>query len=373
MTRSITRRGFTLVELLVVIAIIGILVGLLLPAVQAAREAARRMQCSNHLKQWGLSLHNYESAFKALPSRRGGTQGIDAARSNVGRMSPYMALLPYIEAGALYNNIQGANPPGGGTMWDNWNPLWRDVPSYAKCPSDANVNLSTPPGKSNYSFCMGDTVQGVREDNNPRGVFGANTWDWNQPFNPANNRPSYVKFGQISDGLSNTLAISERKCSDSSRRDGSGGATAASLKGVPFTEAIAVGVAGVINSPNLCRTRTDGQYWAQGTMVQFTSGAGWSDGQPVYIGFNTVLPPNGPSCADDTDAWGDQNHLILPPTSNHTGGVNAARVDGSVSFISNAIDSGNTGVVQPKGGQSNYGVWGALGSKSGGETVASQD
>ena len=98
--------GFTLVELLVVIAIIGVLVGLLLPAVQAAREAARRMQCSNNLKQLGLSAHNYESAYKRLPSAGQGTNyATTPASTTIGRQSVFTAILPYIEQGNTYGNL----------------------------------------------------------------------------------------------------------------------------------------------------------------------------------------------------------------------------------------------------------------------------
>ena len=102
------RSGFTLVELLVVIAIIGVLVGLLLPAVQAAREAARRMQCSNNLKQIGLALHNYESAYKVLPFGKGASY---LGAPVYARWSQHAMILPYLEQSALYNTIDFRFPP----------------------------------------------------------------------------------------------------------------------------------------------------------------------------------------------------------------------------------------------------------------------
>lgn len=102
------RGGFTLVELLVVIAIIGVLVGLLLPAVQAAREAARRMSCSNNLKQLGLALLNYEDVSKSFPSRSSGTQ--TGPISNGGRRSGIIGLLPFLEQQSFVNNINSGDP-----------------------------------------------------------------------------------------------------------------------------------------------------------------------------------------------------------------------------------------------------------------------
>jgi prepilin-type processing-associated H-X9-DG protein len=98
----------------------------------------------------------------------------------------------------------------------------------------------------------------------------------------------------------------------------------------------------------------------------------WQDAQPMYVAFNTVLPPNAPACADGGN-WGDSNHLVIPPASRHPGGVNGSMSDGSVRFFSETIDAGNLSVFQPPYGASNYGVWGALGSKAGGETVQLTD
>jgi len=116
------RKGFTLIELLVVIAIIAILIALLLPAVQQAREAARRTQCKNNLKQLGLALHNYHDVYGRFIYRKGGTAGNPG---NANRLSGFMGLMPYIEQGPLFNTVAagggtGNQPPGGPVGWTGW-------------------------------------------------------------------------------------------------------------------------------------------------------------------------------------------------------------------------------------------------------------
>src|SRR5687768_12322516 len=109
------RRAFTLIELLVVIAIIAVLIALLLPAVQQAREAARRTQCKNNLKQLGLAIHNYHDTYTRLPIQRGGTDGAAAETNNKLEMSAFVGLLPYIEQAPLFNQISS---PGNKTRPD---------------------------------------------------------------------------------------------------------------------------------------------------------------------------------------------------------------------------------------------------------------
>jgi prepilin-type N-terminal cleavage/methylation domain-containing protein/prepilin-type processing-associated H-X9-DG protein len=364
--------GFTLVELLVVIAIIGVLVGLLLPAVQAAREAARRMQCSNNLKQLGLAAHNYESAFKFFPYRQGGTAG-DAWMSNSLRRSGFISILPFIEGGNQFNMVQGGDPangipPGGPRGWEGWpgGPLagWNTSPSFMKCPSDPGVNESIR--SNSYSMCLGGdgtaigwTQWGDTSINQGRNISGIFMYI------------NHAKHGDIADGTSNTLMYSERLIHRQPYPSAEGNPATVALT-VPFKETVAM-VPGIEFNPMLCRTAAVGQFLAIGTRHQGNGGKFWHDGHPLYVGFNTILPPNSPSCSS-VISWGDGAPAILPPTSEHTGGVNACRADGSVAFFSNGIDSGNLSIpAQQAIGTSPYGVWGALGTKAGREVVTNVD
>lgn len=353
--KRLHRQGFTLVELLVVIAIIGVMVGLLLPAVQAAREAARRMTCGNNLKQLALAYHNYESTYKMLPARKGGTgDGTDALPGNANRLAVgFMGILPFVEQGAMWDRIQAGDlanniPPGGPRAWNGWAP-WDNSPPMFRCPSDPG-NIAG--GRRNsYSMSVGDQATAVRDAQSVRGLF-------------ANSRQT--KFGDISDGLSNTVMASERLIQTLNNTGVVVGANQGeTVLGNAFLD-------GAHLTPSICRTTVAGKFYIAGTSVWSRSGMSWQDGQPVYVGFNTILPPNGPSCINSGE-HGDQANVVLPPTSRHPGGVQVALADASVSFISDSIDTGDLSAQLPSdgivAGYSPYGVWGALGSKNGGESV----
>jgi prepilin-type N-terminal cleavage/methylation domain-containing protein/prepilin-type processing-associated H-X9-DG protein len=354
------RRAFTLVELLVVIAIIGILVGLLLPAVQAAREAARRMQCSNNLKQLGLALHNYHDSFKSFPYRSGGTDGSSGAglaNSNRGRLSGWIPLLGFIEGSAQFSLIRqgdASNPPQGPNSWAGWGP-WNTSPSFMRCPSDNGFNNATR--TNSYAMSAGDAVEGLTNgiSGQARGIFS-----------PRPGRITY-RFRDVVDGTSNTIAYSERLCQQKGSFRGQNPSTVQAEQ-VEHIMGTHTRVSGLINTPSLCRTVSDGRFFIAGSLIQQRFGIAWQDAQPMYNSFNTVLGPNSPSCADG-GSFGDSTHLVIPPASRHTGGVNAAMADGSVQFFSNSIDTGNLNARQTLNGRSQYGVWGALGSKDGNEVV----
>lgn len=247
---SFWRRAFTLVELLVVIAIIGILVALLLPAVQAAREAARRMQCSNNLKQLGLALHNYHDTYKVFPCNGfqfGGTAISPVAWTDSSKGSQLVKLLPFMEQTPLWNQIRfsGRNPPINGANPNNteWQSnlatgqmVWSVRIDGLMCPSyqqfsgwqwdDQNARAF-----SCYGFSLGnqqmDSLNGSCTAFNPppspgpnntvRGgnMFGTGPVGHGNTVNPAevsgpfSRGPWAAKIAQINDGTSNVIAIGE--------------------------------------------------------------------------------------------------------------------------------------------------------------------
>ncbi len=363
------RRGFTLVELLVVIAIIGILIALLLPAVQAAREAARRSQCTNNLKQLGLALHNYHDTYGCFPFRKGGTAACttistgygNRRNGNCNRLSGFIPLLPYLEQTPMYEQIRSGEPaqsisPGGPAGWEGW-PVWENSPDVLLCPSDNGYPDNRGPYNS-YAFSIGDQVASVRDATDVRGLFAYSR---------------VVRIADILDGTSNTVAMSERVCHARlpDNWDGSGNALTVGPRQVEHVQGQAVGIGGLVASPIVCRSAavTDGRYFQAGMRVISPFGRRWTDGQPTIVAFNTVLPPNSPACAEDTTTWRDQVNVVIPPSSRHPGGVNVLLADGSVRFISDTIDTGNLAAQQAASGPSVYGVWGALGSKAGGDAV----
>ncbi|MCA8997198.1 MAG: DUF1559 domain-containing protein [Planctomycetaceae bacterium] len=349
--------GFTLIELLVVIAIIAILIALLLPAVQQAREAARRTQCKNNLKQLGLALHNYHDVYGKFVFGKGGTGWVSADSGNWGRLGGLVPLLPYLDQAPLYNQIQGGGtstsfngstnyPPGGPEPWKtNYRP-WRTQTPALICPSDSQPTQGGGAGRSaiaktNYGFSNGDSIQGSQNAQENRGVF-------------AHSRCYGVS--DITDGSSNTILMGELVRSIGTENVLGGTAI----------------VTGTDTNPSLCLGAidpNDNLVFASGTTTRGWAGDRWCDSNVSMTGINTVLPPNSPRCSNDTwdGRWG-----IYSSQSRHVGGVQVVMGDGAVKFISENIDSGDKTASDPgtaSGRKSPYGVWGALGTRASNETV----
>ena len=328
MPRKLTKRvGFTLIELLVVIAIIAILIALLLPAVQQAREAARRSQCKNNLKQYGIALHSYHESAKMFP--KGCFQISGYGAFDWRNHSATTNLLPYLDQKALYQTYQGyvykpnaqQDAVAGGT-YTIANAA--QLPLF-QCPSD------TPPangdGASAYVYCEG-TQHG----------WSGTASDQNGMFNMA----VTVRISDILDGSSSTIAMSENTVAGnlSGTIDYAQVKTAAALPG-GFSPAFP--------------TKASVDAWAatcnaSGTNTNL-SGRFWHRGLHGLSLFNTLLTPNAKSYNCDTNCGGCDTDApaMIAARSRHTGGVHVLMGDGVVRLVNNTID---------------YNTWWSIGSRN---------
>ena len=401
-----SKSGFTLVELLVVIAIIGVLVGLLLPAVQAAREAARRMSCSNNFKQIGLGLHNYHAAYDQLPTQMTGTKpgtgtvnaffGDPPAQShNRLELSWLVGLTPFIEQQALWEQISNPfNDPlgngvfaamgpcpmkgltgGGGHATTQYDPWLTEVPSF-RCPSDPGTGLPAQ-GRTNYGACIGDSHFRANEgalDNN------GNTDSTRSTGVRAACRGVFVsrkamKFRDVLDGLANTICSGEI-ITDLGDLDVRGHAKQSTMNGTDGGNPM-YNAGGAVS----CRTLIDParpQFWLNAVNGVGSSeqrrGYKWALGRPMYGSVNTILPPNSEICMSNT-YHGSSG--IFPPSSRHQGGCHVLMTDGAVKFVTSSIEAGDSNSAQvyeggpiAQGAQSPFGLWGALGTRASKETIS---
>jgi len=293
-------RGFTLIELLVVIAIIAVLIALLLPAVQQAREAARRTQCKNNLKQFGLAIHNYHDVVNVFPSSMNFLPGTCCTTAGVGAL---VFLLPYMDQAPLYNSINTNSPPVG---WNspvqctgaNGSRYFEVRPPGFGCPSDSSVIIQ-PNGFASGSYGLSDGAQFHDHYNGcapyPGNVFGTGSSDLSGDNNPVNISGMHsrgavlLRFRDVTDGLSNTILMGEirSECSDHAQEG-----------------------------------------WANTNTNWFSTTA--------PVNFNTCpnTPGYGASGCNNVSAW----NTSMGFKSRHVGGAHILLGDGSVRFVSETID-----------------------------------
>ncbi|MDR1479676.1 MAG: DUF1559 domain-containing protein, partial [Planctomycetaceae bacterium] len=369
--------AFTLVELLVVIAIIGVLIALLLPAVQAAREAARRTQCLNKVKQLSLGCHVHHDSYGSLMSGYGNVINA-ASNTRIDRWSGLVLLLPFIEQTALYSRFMTeASGSGAPSSFDPPATSPRRVAVNAfVCPADTNKPASPYNliARTNYRMCGGDSpfsfLNYTRVDtiNNGLGHPYFTNVQW---MRGCFGYCTEYTLDSISDGTSNTLLYSER-------------ATSANINGV--LRIVETGLANFNNNAPWVGTNENASVNRRSECINSRNGSlyknpltgvtypgsydgslGWNytDGYYLHSFFYTVISPNGPSCYYRTN----RDLGIITPTSNHSDGVTVGLADGSVRFINDAIDIGTGDAANRDKSSSVYGVWGALGSRSAGESV----
>ncbi|MDR1270437.1 MAG: DUF1559 domain-containing protein [Planctomycetaceae bacterium] len=400
--------GFTLVELLVVIAIIGVLIALLLPAVQAAREAARRSQCSNNLKQLALACHNKHDIAKHFPSA--GVQkeyyqdnlnstgiGLTSGKLYCHRFGWVTVILPFIEQNALAQivdaNAKGELKDTTGTVnvMSPWAASYQDGLLFGAkiepllCPSDPEIRTAPTDGiecqPTSYRGCLGDQRYDVGE------LLSGTPTSAALPLPSATNNYIYncrgifargdicpVDISSVSDGTSNTIMFSEMAIAPFGSTN--------SVNPTTIRGGFADNDGAITKTPSICYARRNGKnFTGNGTVNSggstASSGRRWADSQPGYTGFYAILSPNSPSCSSNTDS--NSNQLLTSANSYHSGGVNVTMADGGVRFVSETIETKNldkfasgdatqTNVIEVST-PSIYGIWGALGTRNGNESV----
>ncbi len=325
MSRIKFRQAFTLVEVLVVIVCIGVLLGLLLPATRTAGEAARRMACGNNFKQIGLALHNYHAAYNRLPAMLNGTDGSDDERkSNMGRLSAFVPLAPFVESSDLWERI--SNPDGsqypamGAAPWIEVYRPWTEQVSTYRCPSDPSEGK--PFGRSNYAVCLGDLARNIHHTSTRRGVFAGKL---------------VTAFGDLKDGTANTIMAGEIcTMSGSGDRD---------IRGQWVTL-----TADILENPRSAwQDQIDPErprFYKKGAPVSpLGRGSRWADGAAPFTAVQTIFPPNMANAATSTDEASDG---IYSMSSFHQGGCHVLMGDGAVKFITDSIEAGDQTAPVPQ-------------------------
>ncbi|MEO1524388.1 MAG: DUF1559 domain-containing protein [Planctomycetota bacterium] len=341
---------FSLRDLLVGVTVICVAFALLMPVIQAAREASRRMSCSNDFKQIGLAIHNYHSAFKHLPSGMSGTE------ANEHRLSGLIALTPFLEASVRWETIMNPQTFGGVTFpsmgpvpWDTRYSPWCENVGTLRCPSDDKVGTSL--GRTNYAFCVADQIIGLYDAPSKDGTRGM--------FAPGH----YVRFRDTTDGLSNTIMMAEIGTED--------GRSVRGQFSLGHSKTLA-------DSPAKCVSQLDPrepeQFASDVTLSNLGRGGAYADGAGGYSLVHAILPPNAPSCAIGNQA---PYEGVFSAGSYHLGGCHVLMGDGAVVFVTDSIEAGSAEKSSPRdisaltGSElrSPYGLWGALGTRAAEEII----
>ncbi|WP_165228621.1 DUF1559 domain-containing protein [Aquisphaera insulae] len=356
-----SRSGFTLIELLVVIAIIAVLIALLLPAVQSAREAARRAQCVNNLKQIGLAMHNYHTANNSFP------MGVSATINPLSGGNPCInwmgwsaqgLLLSYIEAGPLYNAINFAMDPVNSPTYPFNSTVTTTRLAAFLCPSDGNAGRAYLNSYYASEGTMSASYGSIDQNNCHAGVDAPGLFTYSYAYGLQN----------CQDGSSNTVAFSEGVVGNGN------GLTQAYTSGVNVASGNAL--QDVWQSVTL-GTQAPGTYITQlqacnlafqtavnNNGLSASRGKLWAWGAENESLFNTIVPPSSnqyqwTSCrfGCNTCGWDSADHAnITNANSFHPGGANVLFADGSVKFIKSSIS---------------FPTWWSLGTKSNGEVISS--
>lgn len=351
------RKGFTLIELLVVIAIIAVLIALLLPAVQAAREAARRTQCVNNLKQIGLALHNYHQTNDTFPPGGVCAQAATGCSYSWNGHSAQGMMLPFLEQTAVYNAINFSFVPwsGGGLNSDpNSTARYSTINAFL-CPSDQNAQSSSD-RRNSYLASQG-TTPAAGYNTTATGLFSVST---------------VYGIRDCIDGTSNTVAYAEKLTGSTGGSTGIGpgyrgngvngaspAAAQASFPNVPLGDAYQ-SPSTVLGDFASCTTTFQGLMTGSPNLID-NEGQFWIVGATAFSMFNTLVPPNSNqykwgSCRSGCNTCSPDGSSYINASSNHPGGVNTLMADGSVKFIKATIA---------------LNIWWSLGTKASNEVISS--
>lgn len=339
---------YRLRDIFVVMFVIAVLLAVLLPRIQRLREDSRRASCANNLKNLGLAIHNYHSAYRQSPSAMAGTAANEYRLSGLVALTPFLGEIPLWEeisnpftAGALQFPAMGPSPTNQSY------PPWSKQIWLLQCPTDAKLDRVSNPGFANtsYTFCIGDSVSNIhlsKSKNQSRGMFSPR---------------GVITFRDVIDGLSHTIMAAEIGNARGRHKQGQ-----FTVNSPPA----------ILNRPIDCIKTLDPKspkfYLADETLSALGRGGNWADGAAGHSLVNTILPPNSPSCGvtvTPTDG-------LFSAASYHPGGCHILMGDGAVRLISNTIDTGDLTVSPPttveddQGNPINspYGVWGAVGTRA---------